>query len=211
MTLKQALQIFELVSLHGQDAASLKKIYYRLAQKYHPDKGGTFEAFILLQEAHLYLKKSLSKDSTFDDQNQSSSNQNYSDFQAKYNQIKDRFNGLLNVVQNYENIFNAQIKIINRSNDSIRILFASHDTLKNNLRFELNKNLDQVKKNYEKTWWEYFLPTRKLTQEQYIQKTNALIANFNQANQGLDEELVSQMLRLYRGSFQDLINLLSDI
>jgi len=214
MTLHQALKFFELDSLDGQDGASLKKIYYRLAQIYHPDKGGSFELFILLQESYLFLKQNLLKNSNFEDdifENPNQSDQNYPNFQTKYNQLREYLNEILKVVENYEIIFKHQINIINGSNDSIRALFSTHERLKSNLQEQLDRNLLQIKKNYEKTWWEYILPSRKLTQEQYIQASNSQISDFNHAIKVLDEELVTQILKSYRASFQDLINLLSDI
>ena len=223
MNLEQALNFFGLPSLEGQDESSLKRIYYRLAQVYHPDKGGSFEKLIYLQEAHLFLKKQLGKKSNFEESdnsgfkasNQSGSSntndQNYQDLLIRFEQLREHYAYTAGVIEKYENIFNTQIGIINRSNDLIKKHFNNYDFLKNQLKNNMEANLTLLKKSYEKVWYEYILPTKKITQQQYIQGSNQVIEEFNQNSQFLDEEFVAQMLKLYQGSFQDLVVLLGDI
>ena len=217
MNLEQALNFFGLSSLEGQDTQTLKKIYYRLAQVYHPDKGGTFEKFIYLQEVHLFLKKQLDKKSGFEESYSESQNQStdfekgYHDLNARFEQLKEHYAYTVSILEKYENIFNTQINIINHSNDSIKKLFANYEVLKNNLKNQLDLKLAQLKKSHERAWYEYILPTQKLTQEQYILSSNQLITEFNHNSQILDEEFVSQMLKLYQESFQDLVILLGDV
>jgi len=220
MTIAQALQIFELQTLYGQDDKSLKKIYYHLAQKYHPDKGGSFEQFVALQEAHLFLKKSLGKSQYGNEENYQTEdkaspdfdlNEAYKDLEGRFNRLREHFQNLIVVVEKYENIFNAQINIINSSNGNIKNLVAKYHELKNNLKTKLDIELKRLKKRHEREWWEYILPTKKLSEQEYIIHSNRQIETFNQSSQALDEEFVSQMLKLYQGSFQDLVSLLSEV
>ena len=223
MNLEQALYFFGLPSLEGQNESDLKRIYYRLAQVYHPDKGGSFEKFIYLQEAHLFLKKQLNNKSNFEESYSSgtntsyqansnnSSDQNYQDLLIRFGQLREHYAYTASVIEKYENIFNTQIGIINRSNDLIKKHFDNYNFLKNQLKNNMETRLNQLKKSYEKAWYEYILPTKKLTQQQYIQASNQVIVEFNQNSQFIDEEFVAQMLKLYQGSFQDLVVLLGDI
>ena len=220
MTIAQALQIFELQTLYGQDDKSLKKIYYHLAQIYHPDKGGTFEQFVALQEAHLFLKKSLGKSHYGNEENYQTEDkaspdfdlsEAYKDLEGRFNRLREHFQNLIVVVEKYENIFNAQINIINSSNGSIKNLVAKYHELKNDLKTKLDLELRRLKKRHQREWWEYILPTKKLSEQEYIVHTNQQIENFNYSSQALDEEFVNQMLKLYQGSFQDLVSLLSEV
>jgi curved DNA-binding protein CbpA len=221
MNLELALKFFGLDTLEGQDSDSLKKIYYRLAQVYHPDKGGTFEKFIYLQEVHLFLKKQLDRNSGFEqsyDTAQASTNDSSSDYQQSYydlnirfEQLKEHYAYTVSVLEKYENIFNTQINIINQSNGSIKKLHSNYEVLKNNLKSQLDQRLAQLKNSHDRAWYEYILPTKKLTQEQYIFASNQAVAEFNKNTQFLDEEFVAQMLKLYQESFQDLVVLLADV
>lgn len=220
MTIAQALEIFELQTLYSQDDKSLKKIYYHLAQKYHPDKGGSFEQFVALQEAHLFLKKSLGKSQYGNEENYQTEDKSspdfdlseaYKDLESRFNRLREHFQNLILVVEKYENIFNAQINIINNSNGGVKNLVAKYHELKNDLKNKLDLELKRLKKRHHREWWEYILPTKKLSEQEYIIKSNHHIENFNLSNKALDEEFVSQMLKLYQRSFQDLVSLLSEV
>ena len=220
MTIAQALQIFELQTLYDQDDKSLKKIYYHLAQKYHPDKRGSFEQFVALQEAHLFLKKSLGKSQYGSEENYHTEdrsspnfdlNEAHRDLEGRFNRLREHFQNLIVVVEKYENIFNAQINIINSSNNGIKNLVVKYHELKDDLKNKLNIELKRLKKRHQKEWWEYILPTKKLSEQEYIIESNHRVENFNQTSQALDEEFVNQMLKLYQGSFQDLVSLLSEV
>jgi curved DNA-binding protein CbpA len=220
MTIAEALHIFELQTLYGQDDKSLKKIYYHLAQKYHPDKGGTFEKFVALQEAHLFLKKSLGKSQYGNDENYQTEdktsedfepNQAYDDLQSRFNRLREHYQNLILVVEKYENIFNSQISIINNSNSAVKNLVDRYNQIKTTTKTKLDLDLKNLKKRYEKEWWEYLFPVKKLTQNEYIQASNVLVESFNKTTQNLDDEFVSEMLKMYQKSFQDLVSLLSEV
>jgi len=220
MTIQQALQIFRFTDLNNHTESTLKKAYYHLAQIYHPDKGGSFQQFVALQEAHLLLKKALNKTSygSSDDYSAQESTspdfdptESYNELSQRFDRLRQHYKDLVAVVDKYENIFNNQIKIINGASQDINKYIDHYQNLKENMRLALDRDLLKIKKRFEREWWEYILPTKKLSQDEYVKESNKYVERFNKNSTALDDEFFDQMLRMYRGSFQDLMDLLSDV
>jgi DnaJ-class molecular chaperone len=57
MTLQKALSLFQFASIDAVSTDIIKKRYLDLAQKKHPDKGGSTQEFIELKDAYAYLRK----------------------------------------------------------------------------------------------------------------------------------------------------------
>lgn len=226
MTLTEGLAVFEIASLSGQDEVSLKKKYYHLAQKYHPDRGGSSEQFIKLREAYSYLKNAV-QDPGFnkwedeDDQPEKAqnsgsssstyrSNESYS-YEEALNQARtyqDAYEKTRLVVEKYENIFNAQIRVINSTNVKLKTVFEMYETRRKQLELVLQEHQSHLNKQYDRSWWEYILPVSKITQTQYVQRNNDLIREFNQASQAVDDQLVSELIKLYQGNLKEVMDLL---
>ncbi|GAB4149219.1 MAG: hypothetical protein OHK0017_12910 [Patescibacteria group bacterium] len=230
MTLAESLQIFEITSLQDQDENSLKRIYYRLAQKYHPDRGGTFEQFIKLREAYSYLKDAVNNpnfkeesatdfgkgfnDSNYDfhsqdfKQDQGNQEYNYTDLLSQLNAYKQAYEQAREHVIKYENVFNSQIRVINQTSQDLNTLFQTYDQKKAILEQVFQQEMSKVKAQYERKWWEYILPVNKITIDQFIARSNNLVEQYNQTMENYDDELMNEIIKVYQQNYQDIMSLL---
>lgn len=180
MNLESSLELFGLTSLEGQTDATLRKIYHQLAQKYHPDKGGSTAEFIKVRKAYVILKTAIiNPESQTKEQKErsdreskyySSSNQKSTDSESRqnddskesgpkyqdYNTQYDPFKKEYPYQQAYKQAIEQVRKYENIFNSQIQTIKTTHTSI-NQLheryianRNNLQKSLDESLEDLEK-------------------------------------------------------------
>jgi curved DNA-binding protein CbpA len=223
MNLDQSLALFGLTSLEGQTEDSLKKLYHSLAGKYHPDKGGSSEEFIGLRRAYIYLRTSL-----LDPKNQSSGGQHTrTEHQSQYSRSEshqqnqsngsqsspnevdnpyiEAYNKAIEQMKQYEEIFNAQVRLINNTNKLISQQHEDYSLRRESLKKVLDDQLEVLNKHYHRAWWEYVVPIPKMNRNDYVTQHNVIIGAYNTQLKTVEDTFLEILLHTYQSGFEQII------
>lgn len=230
MTLAQAAQIFGITTLEGQSSDSLKKIYHRLANQYHPDKGGSAKDFIALREAYSALKEALRRHTPFEagpssseqaqssgaqEQSGSTSSQrqtpNFEVIWEKYNDLQNDYQELYKTHHRYDQTFNIQIKVINQTVQKINQITDTYNHDFDTLKATLKQNLEFLDKQHSRTWWEHIVPVPKLSENEYIEKHNIHVQHYNSAVEHLNKKYNENITRTYQQAFETFVELIKNL
>lgn len=192
MTLQKALSVFQFDSINTVTTELIKKRYLDLAQKRHPDKGGTTEAFIELKDSYVYLKKFVT-DSDAD--TTSYSNSNFTNASEGYAKASNNSNNN----KTKQTPPPAANKTYQVDRDYVREL----ETVNNELT-EQNKNYYNVLINYESILNKEIEVFNKMNT-----KLTKIAADFNQStekNKTERDKSTEELKKQYSPAFKDLIN-----
>jgi curved DNA-binding protein CbpA len=191
MTLQKALSVFQFDSINTVTNELIKKRYLDLAQKRHPDKGGTTEAFIELKEAYVYLKKFVS-DSDADTVNYSNftnasegytksnnnaktkqqdpttNNQSYQvdrdyvrELETVNLDLTEQNKNYYTVLMNYESILNKEIEVFNKMNAKLTKIAADFNQSTEKNKVERDKSTEELKKQYSPAFKDLINPFQR--------------------------------------------------
>jgi len=226
MNMEESLRLFSLPNLDGQSEQTLKKRYHLLAQKYHPDKGGSSEEFIALRKAYVYLRTAILdpsnsthkqrekyyREKRYYDSDSSSSNATSEDSGSTntetINPYKEAYEKAVDQIRQYEDIFNSQVRIINTTNKHIQQRYTSYSSLRDELKSRLDQNLSQLEKRHYRTWWQHVVPVPKIDRQSYIQQYNELVQTYNATVKDVDEKFMESLLQTYQSGFEQIIDYL---
>jgi curved DNA-binding protein CbpA len=191
MTLQKALSVFQFDSINTVTTELIKKRYLDLAQKRHPDKGGTTDEFIELKEAYVYLKKFVSDTDT---DNVSYSNfTNASEGYAKSNgntktkqstpppvnnsyqvdrdyvreletvnnELTEQNKNYYTVLMNYESILNKEIEVFNKMNAKLTKIASDFNQSTEKNKQERDKSTEELKKQYSPAFKDLINPFQR--------------------------------------------------
>jgi curved DNA-binding protein CbpA len=191
MTLQKALSVFQFDSINTVTTELIKKRYLDLAQKRHPDKGGTTDEFIELKEAYVYLKKFVSDTDT---DNVSYSNfTNASEGYAKSNgntktkqstpppvnnsyqvdrdyvreletvnnELTEQNKNYYTVLMNYESILNKEIEVFNKMNTKLTKIASDFNQSTEKNKQERDKSTEELKKQYSPAFKDLINPFQR--------------------------------------------------
>lgn len=214
-TLQQSIAFFGLKSLKGVSVDSLKGMYHDLAQKYHPDRGGSSEEFIYLRNCYNRLKRAL-LDNEFEQEVHSEQEQetqynkdaHIASLQEHIQNLKIAYDKLLSIVDTYETTFNRQIRIINDANSKANMTIDMYNQAKKDLRVQLDQKLEYLKKQYNPGFWAGMLSRNTLSYEDYISINNQYVDEYNQKSQELDSTYLSQLVNHYQNSMSRIIDIM---
>jgi hypothetical protein len=193
MTLKQALQIFDLEDLSGVTKEDLKSQYKKLAKAKHPDSsGGKDQDFIELQEAFNTLSKyvhtdkgtgkdltNLSKEEILD--------KYFEDTKVLQKQISD-----------FKGTFKQQNQIMDEIKSKIEELISDFEEKKAELRADLEKEVSKLEKKYSDGIFKrllFFIP--KMTEEEFWSTYRQQASKYSKKHLELDVEFLKEMLTTY--------------
>jgi curved DNA-binding protein CbpA len=209
MNIKEALQIFNINTLNGQDDDSLKKIYHKLAGEYHPDKGGNGEDFIQLRSAYSFLKLALLKPHEENDY-RSETEQN-TDSTSTHFDYKAAFFKASTTIQNYEQILNKQIEVIQETQNKINAVQASYENRISQIREKLKQSMAKLNEKKNTGFIKFMLTGNQMSEQDYIHNHNLIVSQFNIDADKVDEEYIKTILNIYQESNRMIIGLLNEI
>ena len=221
MLLLEAAEIFSLTTLQGLTSEALKRRYHTLAQKYHPDKGGTAEEFIRLRQAYTVLKDALRRhtplhesDSTSQTETQNTTQTPPPDFNQlwkNFQELQKAYQDLSTLHHKWDQTFNLQIKIINQTVNRINEYAKRYNHHYTTTEQILKQQLEQLETHYRRKWWEQLVRVPKLSEEQYILRHNELIKQYNQEVRTLNKRYNEQVTGAYQQAFETFIELIKDL
>lgn len=233
LSLESSLEFFNLKTLKDQSEESLHKIYKHLALKYHPDKGGKAEDFIKLRQAFVVLKQSLNNPAGTTKGSNYSAKANYHyDYQStaktendhlrnkietqnqKINELTSRLNNyerayekILSGNSKYEDVFNLQIQVISFTQEQINNLVDEYNLKREKIQYYYDTKIGDLKKRENPGFWRTMIGT-KMEYSEYIEFHNQLIEEHNSKVAEIDNNFSDAILKIYKQSFERLMNLL---
>jgi curved DNA-binding protein CbpA len=210
MNLEVALRWFGLQDIKSVTLEDLKKQYHHLAQRYHPDKGGSGDDFIKLREAYTFLQDYLANPK-FDNSKESSEKTNFNEMVNDLNKYKKAFSHSQVKIREYETMISRQINLISsfQSNLQSGINFGKNQDGK--LRSILDEELDKLKKKYNSNWWKQPLGIHTMSEFEYNSHYNALVDEFNTIKQKQDNEYIDNLLSLYKGLVNQIVDIINTV
>jgi DnaJ domain len=210
MNLKDSLQWFELVSVDELTLDVLKKGYHRLAQKYHPDRGGSSDDFIKLREAYTFLQDYLANPYR-DDGEQTNSTQDLDQVLRDLERYKVAFAHSQGKIHGYESMITKQIDLISSFQTNLQNGISRGKQSEDELRVILDNELTKLKKKYDSGWWKQSLGIRSMSEQEYTEHYNALIDEYNSLRRKQDDQYIENLLALYRGLVNQIIDLINTV
>lgn len=193
MTLKQALQIFNLEDLSGISKEELKNLYKKLAKSKHPDSsGGRDTDFIDLQEAYNALGKYVTLDKGSGKDLTTLSKEEI--LHKYFEDTKE----LQNKITTFQGTFKQQNQIMDEIKQKIEDLIADFETKKSELRADLEKEVAKLDKKYSDNIFKkilFFVP--KMTEEEFWSTYKDQAAKYSKKHLELDVEFLKEMLTAY--------------
>lgn len=236
MTLQKALSLFQFASIDSVTTEIIRKRYLDLAQKKHPDKGGSTQEFIELKDAYAYLKKFVSESNesvtsnytTYTNTGSKSSSSNYSSSTSnssstKYSADKEYVKQLetvnvelteqnkkyYSVLMNYESILNKEIEIFNKMNSKLTKIANDFNKSSEKNRVERDKNIEELKKQYSPAFKDLINPfQRRIDNEEFLWRQNSIIQEYEDVKQELESTFLNAMVEVYQSSFETVSELL---
>jgi curved DNA-binding protein CbpA len=210
MNLEVSSRWFGLQNMKGVTLDDLKKRYHHLAQMYHPDKGGSSDDFIKLREAYTFLQDYIANPKTEENQN-SKPKTDFDDVSKELERYKKAFANSQVKIHEYEAMITSQINLISsfQSNLQSGITFGKNQD--GRLRSVLDEELDKLKKKYNSSWWKQPLGIKTMTETEYNYQYNTLIYEFNGIKQKQDDEYIDNLLTLYRGLVNQIVDIINTV
>jgi hypothetical protein len=193
MTLQRALSLFQFASIDAVTTDIIKKRYLDLAQKKHPDKGGSTQEFIELKDAYAYLKKfatdsSESVSSNYSTYTNSKTTNDY-EYGPRSTANKEYVNNLESVnsdlnekLEYYKRELDKAETIIRKGNDYNKSVLLTYESI-------FNKELDIFNKVEIK-----------------INKIKHDYDTSSEQNRNSRDSNLKELKRQYSPAFKDLIN-----
>jgi curved DNA-binding protein CbpA len=203
-TLTESLAFFHLSSLQNQTQDTIKTQYHELAKKYHPDKGGSSEQFILLRNCYHTLKKALDGD-TFENTTNYGEYGAQNAFKRQAEQYKQAYEKLIKVVDRYEELFNTQIRIINTSSNHINTTISTYENTRKQYNDELTDRLETLEKQYRPGFWKGLLQRHTMTYSEYVQQNNQYVGQFQKHLSDLDSQYLETLVKHYQATMSQII------
>jgi curved DNA-binding protein CbpA len=212
MNLKESLVWFGLASIDGVTVAQLKPIYHKLAQKYHPDKGGSADDFIKLREAYSYLQEYIANPRSQSQSQQSEYRyEQAEDISDQLNRYKEAYENSQHKIRGYEDMITRQINLINTFQNTMKfnVDFAKQEDIR--LRGILDEELAKLKKQYNSGWWKSAIGIKNMSDEQYTAQYNAYIDQFNKIKQDNDDKYIEDLLAIYRELLNQIVDAINTV
>ena len=114
------------------------------------------------------------------------------------------------IITRYERVFDNQIRLVNNIHSKLRTLVNQYYTQKQSLADNYLVQIKIIKKSYERQWWEYIIPVKKLKIGEFRILNNQVTLEYNSKIRELDASLNSQVIQFYRQGFDSLINLMNN-
>lgn len=239
MTFSEALDIFSLSTLADQNEEKLRRLYHKLAQKHHPDKGGNHEEFIRLRQAFALLRKQIQnpdisytrktpdKNTPYQSGTQSNIHKNRGYYETKktgfsrssndftneiYEELqryKTAFNEAMKTVELYEDIFNYQIRIINQNNSKINSLIEQNNIRRKQDRSMLEEKVRNLQRQAHPSWWRFLLGANNMPQNEYMSRYNRIVEEFNQISSRKESEFINAIIDLYANNSKQIFDSLN--
>ncbi len=193
MTLKQALQIFNLDDLSSVTKEDLRSTYKKLAKSKHPDSGsGKDKDFIELQEAFNILNKYV--------HTESGTGKDLSTLSKE--EILDKYfedtKGLQKKITDFQGTFKQQNQIMEDIKEKIEDLINDFEAKKTELREELEKEVNKLERKYSDGIFKrllFFIP--KMTEEEFWSTYHQQASRYSKKHLELDVEFLKEMLTTY--------------
>jgi hypothetical protein len=193
MTLKQALQIFDLEDLSGVTKEDLRSLYKKLAKARHPDSsGGKDQDFVELQDAFNTLGKYVHTDQ--------GSGKDLTNLSKE--EILDKYFEDTKVLQkkitDFQGTFKQQNQIMDEIKTKIEELITDFEEKKAELRAELEKEVSKLEKKYSDGIFKrllFFIP--KMTEEEFWSTYREQASKYSKKHLELDVEFLKEMLTTY--------------
>ena len=225
MPLNEAVQILGLspdISLLSKQ--DLKEAYRKKAQLTHPDKGGTSDEFIKVRKAYttirdFLLNKSMNgneyaqsgsekSESTYSNQNASWEDR-YKDLWARYERMSIQNSQLWQQSKTYEQQIGFLIDIFNQNRDRVNTAVDRFNNLMKNLDSNYHDKEKQLKSHYDRSWWEYVVPTAKMTKEEYVHQHNQLVRSVQVQEQDILDQYNTTLRTIYEETLNSFYSILS--
>lgn len=211
MNLDAALRWFGLQkNIKGITLDDLKKRYHHLAQMYHPDKGGSSDDFIKLREAYTFLQDYLANPNT-EKNHRGKEKKESEDIVEDLNKYKKAFANSQAKIHEYETMISSQINLISSFQGNLQTGINFGKNQDNRLRSVLDEELDKLKKQYNSSWWKQPLGMKTMSESEYNYQYNALIDEFNNIKQRQDNEYIDNLLSLYRGLVNKIVDIINTV
>jgi curved DNA-binding protein CbpA len=238
MTLQKALSVFQFDSINTVTTELIKKRYLDLAQKRHPDKGGTTDEFIELKEAYVYLKKFVSdtdtdnvsysnftnasegyaksngntktKQSTPPVNNSYQVDRDYvRELETVNNELTEQNKNYYTVLMNYESILNKEIEVFNKMNAKLTKIASDFNQSTEKNKQERDKSTEELKKQYSPAFKDLINPfQRRIDNEEYMWRQNTIIQDYEEKKQELETNFLNAMVDVYQGSYESISDIL---
>jgi DnaJ domain len=210
MNLDAALRWFGLQHIKGVTLDDLKKRYHHLAQMYHPDKGGSSDDFIKLREAYTFLQDYLANPRV-EEKRTGNEKTEFDDILKDLNSYKKAFSHSQVKIHEYESMIGKQINLISdfQSNLQSGINFGKNQDGK--LRTILDEELAKLKRKYDSNWWKQPLGMYSMSEFEYNSQYNALVDEFNNIKQKQDNEYIDNLLSMYRGLINQIVDIINTV
>jgi DnaJ-class molecular chaperone len=217
MNLDVALSWLEVDSVEELDPIILKKIYRKLAQRYHPDKGGKAEDFVMLKAAYTLVSEKIRPHKNTTKENYESSNYHSQSEQSsnQYNQTwhdmefyKTQYQNTASSLQKFQKIVNSQVDIIREFQNNFNNFNNEYQTFGQNLEARLQSELKLLEKKYIGKWWQNIIGN-SMTKNEYIIRQNKLIDEYNSTVQNSKEKYNNDVLDSYESVINSIIKSLN--
>lgn len=205
-----ALRWFGLQNIKGVTLDDLKKRYHHLAQMYHPDKGGSSDEFIKLREAYTFLQDYLANPGIEENLGGKEKTE-FDDILKDLNKYKKAFVNSQTKIHEYENMISSQINLISSFQGNLQSGIEFGKNQDDRLRSVLDEELDKLKKQYNSSWWKQPLGIRTMSEGDYNYQYNALIDEYNNIKQKQDSEYIDNLLLLYRGLVNQIVDIINTV
>jgi curved DNA-binding protein CbpA len=193
MTLKKALQIFNLEDLSGVTQTDLKSLYKKLAKAKHPDStGGEDKEFVELQDAFNTLSKYVHTDKGTGKDLHNLSKEEILDKYFEDTKV------LQKQVTDFRGTFQQQNQVMQEIKTKIEELINDFEAKKAELRAQLEKEVSKLEKKYSDGIFKrllFFIP--KMTEEEFWNTYREQASKYSKKHLELDVEFLKEMLTTY--------------
>lgn len=195
MTIIEALSNLELATLVGQTPESLKITYLGLVNKIHPDKGGSTNHFIRVQQSYDTLLKELKviKEN------------------AGLDNLKAELSKANLTISNYQKLFNQQADLIKESSNSLDNIHCQYSIISDKLTEALQSELSELDHRRNIPWWKVMIGVSPMTQVSYNQQYNQIITHYNKILDQANDQFITQLLETYKTINNELVEILSKV
>ena len=195
MTIIEALSNLELATLVGQTPESLKITYLGLVNKIHPDKGGSTNNFIRVQQSYNTLLKELKviKEN------------------AGLDNLKAELSKANLTISNYQKLFNQQADLIKESSNSLDNIHCQYSIISDKLTEALQSELSELDHRRNIPWWKVMIGVSPMTQVSYNQQYNQIITHYNKILDQANDQFITQLLETYKTINNELVEILSKV